>query len=103
MFKCLVGGFQTARNLTTGIVTFQPEARLPYHTHPFSESVTLLEGQATLEVEPKTGAVVQVFTTGTMVQVYLLAGSVPTDSWSGSDLKISLPKTDGLNPDGPKV
>ena len=33
------------------------------------------------EVEAKTGTVVQVFTTGTIVQVYLLAGGVPTDAW----------------------
>jgi uncharacterized protein YbcI len=40
--------------------------------------------EATAEVEPATGAVVGVFTTGTTVQVYLLAHSVPTDTWSGS-------------------
>jgi 2-keto-3-deoxy-L-rhamnonate aldolase RhmA/quercetin dioxygenase-like cupin family protein len=51
LFRALVGSHNKARNLTTGIVTFAPEAALPYHTHPFSESVTLLEGQATLEVE----------------------------------------------------
>jgi 2-keto-3-deoxy-L-rhamnonate aldolase RhmA/quercetin dioxygenase-like cupin family protein len=51
VFRALVGGHNHARNLTTGIVTFAPEAALPYHTHPFSESVTLLEGQANLEVE----------------------------------------------------
>ena len=41
--------------------------------------------EATAEVEPATGAVVQVFTSGTVVQVFLLEGSVPTESWSGSD------------------
>ena len=40
--------------------------------------------EATAEVETKTGAVVQVFTTGTMVQVFLLAQAVPADSWSGN-------------------
>ena len=40
--------------------------------------------EATAEVEPTTGTVVGVFTTGTTVQVYLLAHSVPADSWSGS-------------------
>ncbi|QEL19881.1 Na-translocating system protein MpsC family protein [Limnoglobus roseus] len=34
------------------------------------------------EVEPKTGTVVTVFTTGTVVQVYLLADAVPTDTWT---------------------
>jgi uncharacterized protein YbcI len=40
--------------------------------------------EATAEVEPATGTVVGVFTTGTTVQVYLLAHSVPADAWSGS-------------------
>jgi uncharacterized protein YbcI len=39
--------------------------------------------EAAAEVEPATGAVVQAFTTGTVVQVFLLAGSVPADTWSG--------------------
>jgi uncharacterized protein YbcI len=40
--------------------------------------------EATAEVEPSTGTVVGVFTTGTTVQVYLLANSVTADTWSGS-------------------
>lgn len=40
--------------------------------------------EATAEVEPATGTVVGVFTTGTTVQVYLLAHTVPAESWSGS-------------------
>ena len=40
--------------------------------------------EATAEVEPTTGSVVGVFTTGTTVQVYLLAESVPSDNWSGN-------------------
>jgi uncharacterized protein YbcI len=38
--------------------------------------------EATAEVEPATGAVVQAFTTGNVVQVFQLAGSAPTESWS---------------------
>jgi uncharacterized protein YbcI len=41
--------------------------------------------EATAEIEPTSGAVVQAFTTGTVVQVFLLAGSAPTESWTGSD------------------
>ena len=41
--------------------------------------------EATAEVESTTGAVVGVFTTGTTVQVYLLAHAVPAESWSGSE------------------
>ncbi len=40
--------------------------------------------EATAEVEPVTGAVVQVFTTGNVVQVFQLVGSVPTQIWSGN-------------------
>ena len=43
--------------------------------------------EATAAVEPTTGAVVQAFTTGTVVQVFLLAGNVPTETWSGSDAR----------------
>jgi quercetin dioxygenase-like cupin family protein len=50
-FECLVGAHNRAQNLTTGIVTFDAGAELPYHTHPFTESVTLLSGQATVEIE----------------------------------------------------
>ena len=40
--------------------------------------------EATAEVEPETGAVVQAFTTGTVVQVFLLAGSAATETWKGN-------------------
>ena len=39
--------------------------------------------EATAEVD-RTGTVGQVFTTGTMVQVFLLAGSVAAGSWTGN-------------------
>jgi uncharacterized protein YbcI len=41
--------------------------------------------EATAEVEPTTGTVVGVFTTGTTVQVYQLAHSVPADTWDGRE------------------
>ena len=50
-FECLVGKHNHARKLTTGFVTFAPSAHLPYHAHTFSESITLLRGTATVEVE----------------------------------------------------
>ena len=40
--------------------------------------------EATAEVEPATGTVVGVFTSGTTVQVFLLAQSVPSETWSGN-------------------
>jgi uncharacterized protein YbcI len=40
--------------------------------------------QATAEVETTTGAVVHAFTTGTVVQVFLLDGDVPAETWARS-------------------
>lgn len=40
--------------------------------------------ESTAEVETSTGAVVQVFTTGTMVQVYLLASPLSVEAWNSS-------------------
>jgi len=42
--------------------------------------------EATAEVKGTTDTVVQLFTTGTMVQVFLLAHEVPPDTWIGSGL-----------------
>jgi 2-keto-3-deoxy-L-rhamnonate aldolase RhmA/quercetin dioxygenase-like cupin family protein len=50
-FECLVGKYNHAKKLTTGWVTFAPNAALPYHTHTFSESITLLSGSASVEIE----------------------------------------------------
>ena len=36
------------------------------------------------EIEPSTGTVVQVFTSGTMVQVFLLDHSLPVGAWDGA-------------------
>ena len=47
----MVGQFNSARRLTTALVTLQPESLLPYHTHPCSESITVLEGEAEVSVE----------------------------------------------------
>lgn len=40
--------------------------------------------EAAAEIEPATGTVVAVFTTGTVVQVYLLARSIPAETWNAS-------------------
>ncbi|MBS0205269.1 MAG: cupin domain-containing protein [Planctomycetes bacterium] len=50
-FECLVGRHNQAKNLTTGIVTFAPGAVLPCHSHTFTESITLLSGSMTVEIE----------------------------------------------------
>jgi len=51
VFEALVGSHNTARRLTTGLVTLVPGAVLPYHTHTFDETITLLEGDGAVEVE----------------------------------------------------
>jgi 2-dehydro-3-deoxyglucarate aldolase/4-hydroxy-2-oxoheptanedioate aldolase len=51
VFECLVGAHNQARNLTTGVVTVAPSVQLAYHTHPTTESITLLEGSAAVEVQ----------------------------------------------------
>jgi len=48
---CLAGAHNQARNLTTGIVTIQPYTTLPYQKYAFSQSLTLLEGKVTVEVQ----------------------------------------------------
>ncbi|MDC0935850.1 aldolase/citrate lyase family protein [Pirellulales bacterium] len=51
VLTALVGDFNGARNLTTGIVTLDPAVLLQCHTHPCSESITVLEGEAEVMVE----------------------------------------------------
>ena len=53
-------------------------------------------GEAAAEIETTTGAVVHAFTTGTMVQVFLLAQGVPADSWSGNGSGVRKQETDVL-------
>lgn len=40
--------------------------------------------ESAAEVEPASGTVVTVFTTGTVVQVYLMAEGLPTDTYTGT-------------------
>ena len=66
-----------------------------FHRQLFQNSVELLRqeirritgvgvGEAAAEVETMTGAVVHAFTTGTMVQVFQLAGPISAELWHGS-------------------
>lgn len=56
---------------------------------PLREEITKITGvkvrEATAQVEPSSGTVVQVFTTGTMVQVFLLADTLPAATWNATD------------------
>jgi uncharacterized protein YbcI len=40
--------------------------------------------ESVAQIEPSTGTVVQVFTSGTMVQVFLLAHNLPAGAWDGN-------------------
>jgi uncharacterized protein YbcI len=66
-----------------------------FHRQLFSDSCDALRKEieritgvavreATAEVEATNGTIVHVFTTGTMVEVFLLARSLPAETWSGS-------------------
>jgi uncharacterized protein YbcI len=56
-------------------------------SHALREEIQRITGaevrEAAAEIEPAT-AVMKVFTTGTVVQVFLLSHSVPAGSWSGN-------------------
>ncbi len=65
-----------------------------FHRQLFNSSIDLLRQEikritgvavreAIAEIEPTTGTVVKAFTTGTVVQVFLLASSAGADTWSG--------------------
>ena len=55
---------------------------------PLREQIKKIVGaevlEATAEIEAAKGTVVQVFTTGTMVHVFLLSGDVAAGAWKGA-------------------
>ena len=76
-----------------------------FHRQLFKSSVDLLRkeikritgvavDEAAAEVETTTGAVVHAFTSGTMVQVFRLAGKIPADAWNGGGLEDQSQKTE---------
>ena len=76
-----------------------------FHRQLFKSSVDLLReeikritgvavDEAAAEVEATTGAVVHAFTSGTMVQVFRLAGPIAADAWNGSGRKDQSQKTE---------
>jgi uncharacterized protein YbcI len=42
--------------------------------------------EAAAEVQPKSGSVIKVFPSGTMVQVFMLDGDMSAGAWSGNDI-----------------
>ena len=78
-----------------------------FHRQLFKSSVDLLReeikritgiavGEAAAEVEATTGAMVHAFTTGTMVQVFQLAGTISADAWNGNGSSDQSQNTEGL-------
>ena len=49
----LVNRRKGARHMTAGVATFSPGSAVFLHTHPCEETVIILEGQATAEVDGK--------------------------------------------------
>jgi quercetin dioxygenase-like cupin family protein len=49
--QLLATGSLGAQGLTTALAHFAPQVTLPYHTHPCSEVIVVLEGQATVLAE----------------------------------------------------
>ena len=69
-----------------------------FHRELFQSSVSVLRAEieritgvavceAAAEVETSTGAVVHVFTTGTMVQVFQLAGGLSAETWNSCNVE----------------
>ncbi len=78
-----------------------------FHRQLFKSSADLLRqeikritgiavGEAAAEVETTTGAVVHAFTTGTMVQVFQLAGRISAETWNRSGRDDPSQKTEVL-------
>jgi quercetin dioxygenase-like cupin family protein len=51
--RLLVSGRLGAERLSSGTATFRPGAILPYHSHPCSEAITVLSGEAEIIVEAR--------------------------------------------------
>jgi uncharacterized protein YbcI len=74
----------------TGAAQVQEFHRQLFHdsADPLRREIKRITGvdvrEATAEVETKTGTVVHVFTTGTMVQVFLLAHGIAADTWNNT-------------------
>ncbi len=69
-------------------------------SHALREEIRRITGvevrEAAAEVEPATGTVMKVFTTGTVVQVFLLSHGVPAGTWSGTPAESSMIKPEEI-------
>lgn len=77
---------------TEGAARFEELLRQMFHTagQSLRREIQRITGlsvrSATAEIDRGTGSVVQAFPGGTLVQVYLLDGDVPVQSWSGLEV-----------------
>jgi len=83
LLNCLVGAHNRARNLMTGLVTFEPEATLPYHTHPVSESITVLSGTAVVAVEGREYSL-------NLLDTIVIPRGIAHSAWNGSTKESSV-------------
>jgi 2-dehydro-3-deoxyglucarate aldolase/4-hydroxy-2-oxoheptanedioate aldolase len=80
LLDCLVGSHNQARNLTTGLVTFDAGAKLGYHTHPVSEAITVLSGSAVVGVEGRE------YSLGPLDTIVILRGTAHA-AWNEANTK----------------
>jgi len=85
-----------AKSSPAGAAQVQEYHRQLFHSaaDPLRQEIKRITGvevrEATVEVEKTTGAVVHALPTGAVVQVFMLARSVPADAWSDSGSDDSL-------------
>jgi uncharacterized protein YbcI len=64
------------------------EQLFTHSCEPLRQEIKRITGvevrEADAEIEPLTGTVIQVFTTGTVVRIFRLAQCVPADAWSAN-------------------
>lgn len=77
----VVGAHNRARNLSTGFVTVRPNTRTPGHRHHVTESLTVLSGQVSVEIEGRVYQLVAmdnvVIPRGMTHRVYNSSGTIP--------------------------
>ena len=73
----LVGAHNEARNLMTGLVTLAVGAKLPYHTHPVSEAITVLSGTMVMAVEGREYSL-------SLLDTIVIPGGIAHSAWNNS-------------------
>ena len=79
----LTGKWLDSTSLTNGITMFEPGAAIARHYHSCDESVTILEGEATCEVDG------EIFTMNTYDTTFVPAG-IPHRFWNESNASMKI-------------